>query len=691
MNSDVSSKLNEQSCGTVPPEFPDAAWGAMRDSETRYRRLFEAAQDGILLINAESGQIEDANPYLTTMLGYSHDELLGKKLWDVGAFVDIQKSTEMFERLQVEGYVRYSDLPLRTKGGSLIIVEFVSNAYDCAGVRVIQCNIRNITDQRRAEDQVRKLSLVVEQSPVSIVIASLAGEIEYVNAALLRNSGYCEEELIGRQTRTLQSSSTNPRTFSNISASIEQGELWRGEFCSQRKDGSEFAESAIVAPIRRPDGTTSHYVTISEDITERKRDALELEHHRHALEALVEARTQELAVAKRAAEAANVAKSVFLANMSHEIRTPLAAIIGLIYLIRRTQMTAQQATWLTELDVAGAHLLELINAILDLSKIEAGKLALVVTQVNPGAIAGSVVSILSERALAKQLKLLVQTHPLPQGLVGDAARLPQALLNYAGNAVKFTETGSITLRTMCVEEAADTALIRFEVHDTGTGIAPDAFERLFVPFEQVGGSISRQHGGTGLGLAIVRQLAHLMGGEAGVQSTVGVGSSFWFTVRLRKETRADALHTFAAALPEAPLLRDHAGGPVLLVDDDAVNREILLAILRTVFEKVDTAKDGNEAVRMARQCAYDLILMDMQMPGLGGPEATRQIRLLPGGADCVIVALTANAFAEDKAACFSAGMDEFLSKPVRVEALFETLQKALRRRQRLRLVPTQGG
>lgn len=264
------------------PAAPAGGVGsALRDSEIRYRRLFEAAQDGILLINARSGQIEDANPYLTTMLGYSCAELLGKKLWDVGAFIDIAKSTEMFQRLQEEGYVRYSDLPLKTRAGVLISVEFVSNAYECAGVRVIQCNIRNITEQRLAEDQVRKLSMVVEQSPVAIVIANLAGEIEYVNAALLRNSGYLEDELIGRPARMLQSSAMSPLTFTGLAASVGLGEIWRGELISQRKDGSEFTESAIVAPIRRPDGSISHHVTITEDITARKRDALELDRHRH--------------------------------------------------------------------------------------------------------------------------------------------------------------------------------------------------------------------------------------------------------------------------------------------------------------------------------------------------------------------------------------------------------------------------
>jgi two-component system, sensor histidine kinase and response regulator len=658
---------------------PQAAGDALRDSEMRYRRLFEAAQDGILLINARTGQIEDANPYLTSMLGYSHAQLLGKRLWEVGAFVDIAKSTEMFERLQLEGYVRYDDLPLKTQDGTLISVEFVSNAYDCAGVRVIQCNIRNITEQRHAEDQVRKLSLVVEQSPVAIVIANLAGEIEYVNAALLHNCGYRRDDLIGRQTRMLRSDAMNPETLADLNATVGRGAIWRGEFLSRRKDGSELAESAIVAPIRRDDGSVSHSVTISEDITERKRDALELDRHRHALQELVDSRTQELAVALRSAEAANIAKSAFLSNMSHEIRTPLGAITGLTYLIMRTQVTPQQADWLGKLDVASAHLLELINSILDLSRIEAGRLALDASLVQISSITASVVAILSERAAAQHLHLSVEAYPLPQGLVGDAGRLQQALLNYAGNALKFTTAGNVTLRTLCVEEAVDTALIRFEVQDTGPGIAPQALARLFVPFEQVDNSSTRPHGGTGLGLAIVRQLAHLMGGDAGATSTVGVGSTFWFTARLGKTSRSDIARPRQAQSAAATLLRDHAGAQVLVVDDEPLNREVSRALLGTVFDRVDVAHDGDQAVSMAAQNRYEVILMDVRMAVVDGMEATRRIRHLAGSAGTFIVALTANAFAEDKAACLAAGMDEFLARPVNVDALFEAVLRGLSR------------
>jgi len=646
-------------------------------SEIRYRRLFEAAQDGILLINAHSGQIEDANPYLLHMLRYSHEELLGKKLWEAGAFVDIAKSAEMFERLQLEGYVRYDDMPLKTKAGQLIGVEFISNAYDCDGVRVIQCNIRNTTDQRQAEEQVRKLSRVVEQSPLAIVIANLAGEIEYVNAAQVLDSGYSTSELLGQPVRMLLSAAPSSTAYADLSATMAQGRTWRGEFCSSHKDGSEFTASAIVAPIHLADGRTSHYVAITEDVTERKRDAQELERHRHELEALIDNRTRELAAAKLAAEAANIAKSSFLANMSHEIRTPLGAITGLAYLIRRTHLTAQQADWLTKLDVAGAHLLELINAVLDLSKIEAGKLSLDMADVNMASIAARVVSMLSERAAAKQLRLNIDMQALPAGLEGDPVRLQQALLNYAVNAVKFTTQGSVTLRALCTEETAETALIRIEVQDTGNGIPPDVLSRLFSAFEQADNSTTRQHGGTGLGLAIVKQLAQLMGGDAGAESIIGTGSTFWFTARLRKVAGGQMRRPRETGPAEAALARDHAQARLLLVDDDAVNREVALAMLQTVIANVDVAEDGQAAIRLAGTRHYDLILMDMQMPGISGLEATRQIRRLPGGTRTVIVALTANVFAEDKAACFAAGMDDYLAKPFTAELFFETLLKGL--------------
>jgi PAS domain S-box-containing protein len=504
------------------------AAAALRTSETRYRRLFEAAQDGILIIHASTGQIDDVNPYLLHLLGYTHGEMLGKKLWEVGAFADVERCKAMFSELQAQGYVRYDDLPLKTRGGSFISVEFVSNSYDCDGVQVMQCNIRDITGLRRAE-------------------------------------------------------------------------------------------------------------------------------------------------------AANAAKSAFLANMSHEIRTPLGAITGMAYLIRRSKVTPQQADWLAKLEVSAQHLLELINAVLDLSKIESGRLVLDEVAVSVPRISANVVSMLIQNATGRKLTLNVETTPLPSGLVGDAPRLQQALLNYVGNAIKFTPAGTVTIRTHCIEDEPRSALLRFEVQDTGIGIAPEALPRLFTAFEQADNSTSRQYGGTGLGLVIVRQLARLMGGDAGVSSRLGEGSTFWFTARLRKHDHTAEPLYFASNSAHQRLVEEFSTARLLIVDDDAVNREVTLALMSTALPQSEAVLDGLEAVRRAELKPYDLILMDVQMPVVDGMETCRRIRGLPGGAATAIIALTANAFAEDRRRCLEAGMDDFLTKPVVADLLFETVLRWLLR------------
>ena len=659
-----------------------AEHSALRASENRYRRLFEAAQDGILLINAETAQIEDANPFLIRMLGYSHAELLGKKLWEVGAFADVAKTADMFEVLQSSGYVRYDDLPLKTRLGALISVEFVSNAYDCDGIQVIQCNIRDISKQRAAEDLVRKLSMVVEQSPSGIVITDREGTIEYVNAARLLASRSGRDAVIGTNAWDAYLGAAGGQAGIQLRDAIARGLPWKGEFSSQVPVGGVLTEYTIVAPIRGPDGEIDHFVTITEDITQRKKDALELDRHRHHLENLVEVRTQELAGAKQRADAANVAKSAFLANMSHEIRTPLGGIMGIAYLLRRSQLTRQQSGWLAKLELSGHHLLELINAVLDLSKIEAGKLALDESSVNAGTIAANVMSMLFEQAAAKHLHLSVESKALPRGLIGDAARLQQALLNYASNAVKFTDAGSVILRVLCVEERPDSALVRFEVQDTGIGIAAETWPRLFTAFEQADSSATRRHGGTGLGLAIVKQLARMMGGEVGLVSTPGVGSTFWFTARLRKESRPAAAAGFPMSSAEAKLTAAFPDARILLVEDDALNREVTLELLKVAIRHIDVAPDGQSAIALAQRHAYDLILMDLQMPEMDGLETARRIRLLPGGGATMIVALTANAFAEVRALCLAEGLDDFLAKPFQPDGLFETVLRCLSRRPR---------
>lgn len=528
----------------------------------------------------------------------------------------------------------------------------------------------DITDQQRSVEAIRKLSRAVEQSPESIVFTNLDAEIEYVNAAFLKATGYTRDEVIGQNPRILQSGKTPRERHLQMWAALNRGEPWHGEFINKRKDGSEYIEAVYISPVRDDAGRTTHYVAVKQDITEQRQNEQALAEYRSGLEKLVSQRTYELAVAKEAAEAASRAKSVFLSNMSHEIRTPLNAVIGLNHLLQSSGLNADQLLRTQKLDQAAKHLLQLINDILDLSRIEAGRLELASDKFSPADVLGDVALMMNERADAKGLRLVIDSPGLPEWVIGDAMRLRQVLLNFAGNAIKFTEQGQVTLFGEVVTEDDGELVCKFTVSDTGIGIPASKLPLLFQPFEQLDSSTTRKYGGSGLGLAIARHLARLMGGEVGVESTEGAGSRFWITARFKRG------EPNAAPLLVAPATTTLAGD-VLLVEDDEISREVGIDLLQMLGLSVTAVENGQRAVEMVQARSFDLVLMDLEMPVLDGLAATRAIRALPQGAALPIIALTASAFTDTRERCLAAGMNDYLSKPVVASRLHELLAQYL--------------
>ena len=530
------------------------------------------------------------------------------------------------------------------------------------------------TENEHLRENNQGLRRFLEKSPDAIYV-QIGGQIAFVNAKAVEIFGATDPgQLIGMPSLELfhpdareiiRNRRANTRA---VGTSMPMAEIRH-----QRLDGTEFYGESAGTPITW-DGEPA-VLAVIRDVTERRLAAHKLQQ------------------AKEAAETANLAKSNFLATMSHEIRTPMNGVLGMAHLLLDTELDGEQREFIDTIRQSGESLLAVISDILDFTKVEAGEIALECVEFRPTEIIELIVSLLRPQADKKGLRLSTNIGSgVPQFVEGDPGRLQQILFNLVGNAIKFTDQGAVTISAMVDGQDEQGVRLRFSVNDTGLGISSSAQQQIFGRFTQVDSSLTRQFGGTGLGLAIAKQLSELMGGEIGVESELGEGSTFWFTVALAVSS-GSLLHLTSAKNIASPGGDDRAsrGLRVLLAEDNPVNQRVASAILTRAGHRVDTVANGIEAINAVKTLHYDVVLMDVQMPEMGGVAATKAIRAIGGRkGDIPVIAITANAMAGDREEYLEAGMNDYLTKPFKPNDLLTAIDRWMNESQPTDELPIRG-
>ncbi len=594
------------------------------------------------------------------LTGWQAEEVLGRSL---GLLFPDESRAESFayihRTLSGESWDAV-EIPIRQKKGEVRTVLWNSaNIYDETGKQVIAtiAQGQDITERKAAEERVSFQASLLDQVRNAVIATDLDGRILYWNRFAEYLYQWKTEEVLGEM---IKDTIIPPEMISNLEDMVKDI-LIQGyrecEYPARRKDGSQFPASYAFSTICDDNGRRIGMISVSTDLTERKK---------------VE---QDLREAKEKAESATKAKSEFLANMSHEIRTPMNAVIGFTGLLLNTNIDSVQKDYIETIRSSGDSLLKVISDILDFSKIEGGMMELENECFDLNECLKSSLNMVAEAAARKGLSLSYDVEPrVPRYLMGDLTRLRQILVNLLGNAVKFTEKGfvRVDVSALAVEDGHE---IQFRVKDSGIGISQDRMSRLFQSFSQVDASTTRKYGGTGLGLAICKHLAELMGGGIWAESTPKVGSSFYFTIQAQASQEPLLKPQKELLLPSFDLSDQYMPKSlsILLAEDNVINQKVAVRMLERLGYQADVAADGREVLAALKSRPYDVVLMDVQMPEMDGLEATRSIRRTPCQQP-YIIAMTAHAMKGDREECLDAGMDDYVSKPVRIEELKAALE-----------------